>query len=188
MSPHVLEMNRMAAHSGSRNCCIWWCQHHSLNFWPWDNVAHRQKFLSLQSSHIRLYERQVSRHLILMWQLLVDPQTLRTEWEKSSTNIIDQPVVSNQVVCVADWVAGCNYVYDNNGPIVSDCSRLGAPTAGCSIIRCCLPAQLGRNTDMMTHNWSFKALVYTSDSYWSWREPGVRENMHVRARWHTPKQ
>ncbi len=78
-------------------------------------------------------------------------------------------------------MAGCNYVYDNNGPIVSDRSGLAALTAGCSIMRCCLSAQLERNTDMMTHNWSFKALVYTSDSYWSRREPGEGENMRGRA-------
>lgn len=55
-------------------------------------------------------------------------------------------------------MAGYNYVYNNNDPIVSDCSRVGALTAGCSIIHCCLPAQLERNADMMTHNWFFKAL------------------------------
>lgn len=39
-------------------------------------------------------------------------------------NIISQSLVSNQVVCMADWVAGCNYVYDNNRPIVSECGSL----------------------------------------------------------------
>lgn len=86
-------------------------------------------------------------------------------------NIIAPSVASNQVVCVADGVAGCNYVYDNNGPIVSECSRLDALTAGCSISHCCPPAQLERNTDVMTHNWSFK--VHPSDTYWFWRKSRV---------------
>ena len=66
------------------------------------------------------------------------------------------------------------------GPTVSDCSRLGALTAGFSIIHCCVPAQLERNTDMMTHNWYFKTLVYTSDLYWPCREPAEGKNMHGR--------
>lgn len=54
----------------------------------------------------------------LVLELLADPKpssSLHLLSAECFQNIIGQSVVSNQVVCIADWVAGCNYVYDNNG-------------------------------------------------------------------------
>ena len=133
-----------------------------------------------------LLENMISTCCTFTDGLQLDPKFCTLFFPLCWRNLLqyDRPA-SNQVVCMADQVTGCNYVYGNNSLVVSECSGLGALTAGCSIIRRCLPPQLERNSDMMTHNWSFKAPVYTSDSFWSWRQPAVRENMHACARRHT---
>lgn len=111
------------------------------------------------------------------------------KWEKSSRNIMSQSLVSNQAVCMADWVAGCNYVYDNNRPIVSECSSSvlwlqGVPSSA-------VVFQLSETeiqtwwviTGLSGH--PFIPLIHSGPAG---SRGGGWENMHKNVQWHTSKQ